>query len=476
MARDFFLFKDIVEVNHTMLIGARSSVQGLFHGPAWLYLNIPAYMLINGNPQHIMWFWLMLYVAFVAAVFIITRKLFNKTSAFLAAALLSTQAAFYINKVTNPYGAVLLFPLFYYFIIQYFRKNNIKNLLISFLILGLLIQFEIAFGLGILLVTLPYLIYRLIKNNKLSHLLSVFILAIPLSTFILFELKHEFLMFHGVLDLLAKTAQNGTILNTVIDRVLHAFVYGFQQFLLSEPYAGYFQFNPRILNVIIGGMILFASFKALRLKKFQYKIEVSFFLLLYFGFWIQTFILNKSIEWYYYWPFVSVVTMMFVMLREYIPKKLFYIVFFLIIANNAYFTVNLLYQNTGETKYWKFQQQLAESVYKDKKKEFGYFINAYDQLSISPTYYAMEYLNKEFPSTKSSPFEKKKITYIIIAPYGDSKPLDNTWWKENKVRITKKPADIMKFKNGFVVERYELTDEELKVNADTTIFNSTDFR
>ena len=332
------------------------------------------------------------------------------------------------------------------------------------------------FALAILLVTFGYLIYKLKKTKHLPHLLSVFILLIPLSTYILFDLKNNFLQIKSVLTFASQTGGGTSFAPLLYDRIAKTFVYGFQQFHLANPYDGYFLWNTRLLNIFVGMMTLFGAVKAIRFKKFKYKAEVIFLFLLYFGFWMLTLLLKEKVEWYYFWPFVSVITIMFVVLGEYIPKKLFYIIFFLILLNNAYYGIKLLQEERQETYHWKFQEELAESIYKNNDPEFGYFINTLDQISMYPPYYAMEYFQKKFPSVNSTPFEKKKYTYIIIAPYPDGKPLDNKWWKENKAKIMSSPQAVKKFQNGFVVERYELTEKELTVSEDTSIFNSTEFR
>ena len=42
IARDFLVMADIVETNKPTLIGPKSGgISGVFHGPAWYYLNLP---------------------------------------------------------------------------------------------------------------------------------------------------------------------------------------------------------------------------------------------------------------------------------------------------------------------------------------------------------------------------------------------------------------------------------------------------
>ena len=77
IARDFLLFGEITEKKF-VLIGPKSSVMGLFHGPLWLYLNYPAYLIGNGNPLVVGVWWIILDAVFLVSVFFISKKLFNQ--------------------------------------------------------------------------------------------------------------------------------------------------------------------------------------------------------------------------------------------------------------------------------------------------------------------------------------------------------------------------------------------------------------
>lgn len=72
IARDFSLFKEI-DAKKIILIGPRSSVSSLFHGPLWLYLNYPAYLLGKGDPVVVGYYWVFLTIIFLIASFIIAK-------------------------------------------------------------------------------------------------------------------------------------------------------------------------------------------------------------------------------------------------------------------------------------------------------------------------------------------------------------------------------------------------------------------
>ncbi len=56
-ARDYLLVKNVV-VNHSLiLIGNRSGLGGFFHGPIWIYLLVPVYILAKGSPFGLAYFY-----------------------------------------------------------------------------------------------------------------------------------------------------------------------------------------------------------------------------------------------------------------------------------------------------------------------------------------------------------------------------------------------------------------------------------
>ena len=87
------------------------------------------------------------------------------------------------------------------------------------------------------------------------------------------------------------------------------------------------------------------------------------------------------------------------------------------------------------------------------------------------------YVNRLYPQKRAFAFEKKHITYLVVAPPpSDRLFLDGVWWKNNQVKINKKPAKIFSYKNGFRVEKYILTQKEQSIASDPNIIQSLIFR
>ncbi len=473
LARDFLLFEDIVKNKPITLIGPRSGgIPGLFHGPLWMYLNIPAFLIGKGNPVVVGWFWVFLYVVYLGIVYIVASKLFDRKVGVMSLLLASATSVSAVPGLFNPFGAVMLSPIFFYFLYQYLQREKVLDLLISLFILGLIIQFQMAFGIPILFLTFLYLCYKSIKEKRISHLFSFFILIIPLSTHILFELRHQFLETKSFLQYLAsgKSQKLIDVFNVFVSRIK-----GFSLESLSMiAGAEWWLLIPFMLVFYIGFIKIFRN------KKSNKKIIYTLFFYLFAGFWILT-LLYKGVVWgYYFWPFLPLLIIMFASLYKNVNKTIFYLVFVAILLFN--FVQNVRGVQSAKNFFgkdgssWRFNYDLAKTVFKDAPDEFGYYIFTPDLFGYSPRY-AFNYVQDKQPDKKAYPFTKKRITYLIITPPPDDRLfLNGEWWRENQVKITRKPLWIKRYEKGFKVEKYELDEEELKVESDPNLIQTLFFR
>lgn len=470
IARDFLLIEDVVVNRHITLIGPRSGIGGIFHGPLWLYMNAPAFILGNGNPLVVGMFWTLLMIIAIYSLYFVGTKLFNKTTGILSAVLFSVFTIPISGRLYNPYAAVMSAPIFFFFFVCYLRKNNVKYLIAAFFVLGIIIQFQSAFGGPILLLSVLYLIPYFVKRKKILHLSSLMILLIPLSTYILFDLKHQFLQLNSLLGYLlsGKESYGSPFLLILAKRSLEMTTKGFQ--LLPNSFSW---FTPVCVAYIAYWFIS---------KKYSKKIIIPylFFLYLYAGYWIIT-LGYKGVLWnYYYLPFLSIIIIVFSSLHTILPKRLFYGLFICVVGLNLFFEVKGVLSSDGfigkNVASWKFNKQVAEEIFRSSPPEFGYFIFTPDQFGYSPRY-AMNYVQRMQKSRQAYPFEKKTRTYLIIAPPPDDRPfLNGAWWKTNQVNIQKKPDRVISFPNKFRIEQYTLTPEEITVSADPNLINSLIFR
>src|ERR1035437_2616278 len=76
-ARDYLLVKNIVDTHSLALIGTHSGLGGFFHGPLWLYMLAPIYILGHGNPFSFTYFYIGLQLATVLVGYLVGSKLYG---------------------------------------------------------------------------------------------------------------------------------------------------------------------------------------------------------------------------------------------------------------------------------------------------------------------------------------------------------------------------------------------------------------
>lgn len=465
IARDFLVLADIVKTHKPTLLGPRSGgIPGVFHGPLWFYVNLPIFILGNGSPIVVGWFWVFLSALSIFVTYYFGKKLFNERIGLFASFLLSVLSISYTKALFNPFGAVLLFPVFFYLFIAYIRSTKFIYLIGSLFLLGLIIQFQIAFGLPILVLTIIYLFPLLLKRKKLFHISAYLILLVPLSTYLLFELRHDFLQIRSIISYVTTKQDVGSssLLNMVIQRVRGILLDGInmtpQNFFWNLP-----------ITIIFGFLI-----HKLKDKKFKYRDIYILYFFFYFGFWLITLAFKGVIWGYYYWPFLPLTLIIFASLFDLINKKLFILIFLYIFIINFVFGIQSIKSaGTG----WKFYFGLAKVIYRDAKgADFGYYIYTPDQFAYSEKY-SMQYTQRMFKDNISYPYEKKQLTYLIIAPPpSDKLYLNGDWWKSNQVKIKKYPNKKLVYPNGFVVEKYLLDKKEMEIASDPNLIHDLIFR
>jgi hypothetical protein len=164
IARDFLAIEDIVKNHHLTLLGPRSGgISGVFHGPLWFYISIPAFIIGHGNPVVVGWFWSFLSFITIGITYFVTLKLFDKRTALLSATSVALLSITSTNSLFNPYGAVMLSPIFFYLFYQYILKSSYLFLLLSIFTLGVIIQFQMAWGVPILFLVGLYVLVNSFK-------------------------------------------------------------------------------------------------------------------------------------------------------------------------------------------------------------------------------------------------------------------------------------------------------------------------
>lgn len=191
-ARDMLVIRIPGTFKDLPLIGPTTSINGVFLGPSYYYLNLPAFWLWRGDPQGLIYWNILLYLGAAIAIFLFFYKR-NITLGFLIAAIylfapqLFNATRYFWNAHAMQYVVVFFFLTLW----AYLEKKNPKTAIFLGITSGLTTHFEAA--LGIIAVAFSFFIVLSSKNKKTIgyFLLGCFPWFLPQ---IIFELKRGMFM------------------------------------------------------------------------------------------------------------------------------------------------------------------------------------------------------------------------------------------------------------------------------------------
>ncbi len=465
IARDFHLLREVDEKKF-ILIGPRSSVGGLFHGPLWIYLNYPAYVLGGGNPVVVGWFWILLSGIFTWSCYRIAKSLFSELVGQLTAIMIALYMVYITNGFFNPHGAMFMIPFFFYTAIKYAQTRNVLYLLAHVLAVGIIIQFQMAIGIPILMLTLIYHIYLCWRHKIVKHLLCFGLLVIPLSTFLLFDARHDHILLKNAIRHIQAGNHAISFGSLVWDRVYNLTT-GIE-FLRSGGAFGN--------SIVFFTLMIFIY---VEIRKRHHAMVYGTFLYFLVGFYAVSLINAYPLLYFYTFPIFPLAFIMFSSVTTSTFRYVGILAFFIVYVSNLMGISQHLFihmNNLGvEEASWQTQSEVARSLYSQNDEEFGYFVYAPDTLAYGSKY-ALLYQGRLSPK-KAHSFKKMPVTYLVIAPPPKNDPLmSDAWWKENKLHLSKKPESTTTFKSGYRLEKYSLTPEEIAIPFDPQIDPGIFFR
>jgi hypothetical protein len=465
IARDFHLLREVDE-KKLILIGPRSSVGGLFHGPLWIYLNYPAYVLGGGNPIVVGWFWILLATVFTWSCYRIAKSLISELVGQLTALMISLYMVYIANGFFNPHGAMFVIPFFFYTAVKYAQSRKVSYILLHVFAVGVIIQFQMAIGVPLLMLTLVYHAYLCWKHKSVKHLLSFGLLVIPLSTFLLFDARHDHILLKNAIRHIQSGNHAISFGSLVWDRV-YSLITGIE-FLRSGGSLG-------------NGIVFFTLMVCIymEIRKRHHTLVYGTFLYFLVGFYAVSLINAYPLLYFYTFPIFPLAFIVFTSVSastfRYVGITGFFIVYALnLVGISQHLSIHMGAIRVEEAS-WQTQWEVAKSLYAQNDTEFGYFVYSPDTLAYGSKY-AIFYHSRLSPKIAHS-FKKMPVTYLIIAPPPKNNPLmSDAWWKEHKLHLTKMPDKTISFPSGYKIERYTLTKEEIAVPFDPQIDPGIFFR
>lgn len=196
----------IVVEKKPMLIGQETSIGGLFVGPLLFWFQSLAMYLGHLNPLSLGYLGIAVSFITLIVLFIVVSEISNKWQAVIAVFLYAISArltGYDISSHSLTY--IMLFSLLIFWLLfKIITKKQSKLLPLLALVLSL--TFHIHLALALLIP--PTLLLLLLKRPKIKvkHLiLALVTFILPLLTFVLFELRHKFLLTNNLLIFLGNT-------------------------------------------------------------------------------------------------------------------------------------------------------------------------------------------------------------------------------------------------------------------------------
>lgn len=467
IARDFHLLQELDE-KKIVLIGPRSSGE-LYHGPLWTYLNYPAYLFGKGDPVVVGWFWVVFALAATLLNYILARRMFSRNVAYLYALMVALYFSFHTRGMSHPHAAMALIPLTFACFVWYAITRKIKFLASLVVLCGILIQFELAPGIPLTMLSVGATAFLIWRKREYNHFLVFLLLPLTLGNFILFDIRHNHLLLQKLFGFITPY-QGGELFDYSM------FIKNRLWLLFSS--VELLRRDPGGRNLILFLVMLVGI--AVQLRDHKHVIFYRSFLYFYVGFFVLSFIDKGPILYYHLYPLFLWVFLVFCSLYTSRYKKAFLVLFIVLFVMNLDSSIGDARDAAGYIgvhKYsWKFLSGVAQKVFDGPEKAFGYFVYSPDVLGYEPKY-AMFYEATRHPQKKASSFQKLSVTYLVAAPHPPADPfMKDEWWRTNQVNIRREPDEVVKFENGYKIEKYFLTAAEQRVTFDPAIDPGLHFR
>ncbi len=493
IARDFIILDELVSTKKLTLIGPKTGiVPGLFHGPLWYYVNAPVFFLSDGDPHIVGIYWYCLYVAGVLLFGYLCNKIAGDETALVAIILLLGISAFMPSRMWQESMSFLLSFLYFYLLYEYASKVMARYLIWAWLILGMIIQSQMAFGLPILISSILYVIFQVSQNKRWKHLATIVVLIIPFSTFILFECRHDLLQTRSTVNYISnqpKTDHLSIPTQRLRDRAI-SIVESFKP-IRFQYYAKLFgPIAPMRVRVLefAGGILGIAALLHLQRKRDSFDQNIrrawdlsSWILITY---WILTVPFPQSLPWYYFESLIPIICFWWAYLFVRQRNNLIVAVVLVSIGMNVLATglyaavryaLPISFHGDWQT-HWDYYRTKAEFVARDSgNRDFGYYTWA-ETFYAYQIKYAMLFVKKSSPQQMHS-FSKQPLTYLIIEPEDSRREWgDPYFWTRKQIGISRTPDKSITFEDGYQIWRYELSPEEIATPADPNLDARAHFR
>lgn len=202
-----WIVKDMIVNHHVRLIGQETSITGLFIGGLYYYSLIPFFLLFKMHPIATMPTPVIISVLSGISFYVVNTKLFGYKVGLISALLYAVSINHtMLDRWSVPTQPTTLWAIWFFYSIFSLTRGNLKVTPIFVVLIALIWHIHIAFV--PLLVLIPIALYlnrqKLKTESKKLNFkwlaISILIAIILITPFFVFEIRHNFQQFHGLLQ------------------------------------------------------------------------------------------------------------------------------------------------------------------------------------------------------------------------------------------------------------------------------------
>lgn len=461
--RDYLEVKNIVINHHLTLIGSEwgggfAGFSSLFHGPFYYYfLSIP-FFIFSGNPYGGIWLMFFLSLAAIGMGYFLGKKIFGELGG-LTLALLLTISPPLISAarfIWNSHPAPLFVLIAFYFIYKMTVTKREKKgaIFLAAFSSGFIYNFQTAIAIPICISLFLYSIF-ILRIRKLKEYVFLFLgYLLAFSPIILFNLRHNFISFNGLLQYSQRFNSDVTLMFILFLLRDHFYSFVFN-FFNSFPKQNLIPSSIVFLIIFISVIYFLNKGKSKPLRQF-----ITFVLILPLVTFLMLAFLKNAV-WSYYLLHLNIV---YVFLFAYIiyssfSKNIFWskvlsITLLLIFLFSHFpWAVNNFrvdYFDYGGTAKVKGKIEALDYLYQAaKEKSFNLLIFTPPTYTYPYDYLLWWYGEKRYGFIPSQ--EKRGELYLLIEK-DINKPWSYKGWLETVIKIGEVKEEI-ELPNGFIIQK-----------------------
>jgi len=453
--RDFLKAEEIIRDKNLTFIGPTTGIQGVYHGAWWYYILALFYLIFNGWPIGFYYgLFILSTIAIILFYFFVKREFGWQSS--LLFLLIVTVGDFFIRLgffASNNTISPLFMLLLIYSVYQFFKTKSNKYLFLIFFSLGFIFEFEVAFGIFMLLSFLTTsFFFKLFRDSylnikKLVCFFGGFI--IPFFPRLLFEVKNDFIQTKAFINFyIHPTSTNQqSFLSTLIERAQIFFRYYLQLIPKENVYFG-------VLIFLFFIYLLIRSIKKIKQDK---KNSILFFSLLILAIFLVSLISRNNFFWDYYLDGTQFIILFTLVLIFSLDNKLKLVKNILL----GIFLLNIVIsfsQSLGDKNIplvgLKADNKIVNYFIENSKNKY-FCLRIYTPPVIPYTYY---YLLSYYANHQKLIYPRQEFTdnkcYFIFDKEPYQFRVDK--WRQENIPKEAKLTKIKKIENGTIIELWSL--------------------